>query len=218
SDQSLTVADRPIVRVFRDFSKLRPVSDQVFAAYRRMYDYDRTKLNAVVDTTHEETDDWVRQKVSFDAAYNHERMAAFLYLPKHGKPPYQAVIFFPGSNAIHDRSSSKGITSFVFDFIVKSGRAVVHPIYKTPYHRQDRFHSDYADMSNFYREHVIAWAKDLRRSIDYLETRPDIDTSRVAYYGVSWGGYLGGLMPAVEPRFKAVVLLVAGLENQEGQP
>jgi formylglycine-generating enzyme required for sulfatase activity/dienelactone hydrolase len=218
SDENVTVAERPIVRAFRDFSKMRPVTDQVFAVYRRMYDYDPIKLNAAADTTDEETDDWVRQKVSFDAAYNHERMAAYLYIPKHGKPPYQAVVFFPGSNAIHARSSSKDITSFVFDFIVKSGRVVVHPIYQSTYERQDSLHSDYADMTNFYKEHVIMWAKDMRRSIDYLETRPDIDTARVAYYGVSWGGYLGGLMPAVEPRFKAVVLLVAGLENQQGQP
>ena len=106
----------------------------------------------------------------------------------------------------------------MFDFIVKSGRAVVHPIYKSTYERQDSLRSDYADKSNFYKDHVIAWAKDLRRSIDYLETRSDIDTAKVAYYGVSWGGYLGGLMPAVEPRLKAVVLLVAGLEFQQGLP
>jgi dienelactone hydrolase len=62
------------------------------------------------------------------------------------------------------------------------------------------------------------WAKDLRRSIDYLETRPDIDTKRLAYYGFSWGAMLGGVMPAIEPRLKAAVLLVAGLENQRGQP
>ena len=62
-------------RLFRDFTKERPVSDQVFAAYRRMYDYDRTKLNAVVDTSGEETDDWIRERVEFDAAYNGERMA-----------------------------------------------------------------------------------------------------------------------------------------------
>ena len=218
SDENLTVAKRPIVRAFRDFTKARPVSDQVFAVYRRMYDYDRTKLNAKVDTTDEQTDDWVRQRVSFDAAYNHERMAAYLYIPKRGKPPYQPIIFFPGSNALHDRSSSTGLTAFAFDFIVKSGRMVVHPIYKSTYERQDSLRSDYPDMSNFYKEHVIMWAKDMRRSIDYLETRSDVDTAHVAYYGVSWGGYLGGLMPAVEPRFKAVVLLVAGLENQEGQP
>ena len=139
-------------------------------------------------------------------------------LPKHGKPPYQAIVFFPGSNAIHQRSSSSEISSWVFDFIIKSGRAVIHPIYKSTYERQDSLHSDYPDLSNFYKEHVIAWAKDMRRSIDYLDTRPDIDTAKVAYYGVSWGGYLGGLMPAVEPRFKAVVLLVAGLEYQRAQP
>ncbi len=218
SDQHLAQARRPLVRAFRDFSQERPVSDQVFAAYRRMYDYDRTKLNAVVDTTDEATDDWVREKISFDAAYNGERMGAYLYLPRRGKPPYQAIVFFPGSNAIHQRSSSKDIRPGVFDFIIKSGRAVIHPIYKSTYERQDSLHSDYPDQSNFYKDHVIAWAKDLRRSIDYLETRSDIDSAKVAYYGVSWGGYLGGLMPAVEPRFKAVVLLVAGLEFQRGQP
>ncbi len=211
-------AREPVVRLFRDFGKERPVPDEVFAVYRRMYDYDRISLNAVVDSAREETDDWVREKVFFDAAYNKERMAAYLYLPKRGKPPYQTIVFFPGSNAIHEPSSSKNIPAWVFDFIVKSGRVVVHPIYKSTYERQDSLRSDYADMSIFYRDHVIAWAKDLRRSIDYLETRTDIDTAKVAYYGVSWGGYLGGLMPAVEPRLKAVVLLVAGLEFQQGRP
>jgi len=217
SDENITLASRPIVRDFRDFSKEQPVPDAVFAAYRRMYDYDRTRLNATVEAR-DSTDDWIREKVSFDAAYWHERMSAYLFLPRHGKPPYQAVVFFPGSNALHDRNSGTDISTFVFDFIVRSGRVVVHPIYKSTYERQDSLHSDYPDPTNFYKEHVIAWAKDMRRSIDYLETRPDIDTARVAYYGVSWGGYLGGLMPAVEPRFKAVVLLVAGLEFQRGQP
>ncbi|HET8623871.1 MAG TPA: protein kinase, partial [Gemmatimonadales bacterium] len=217
-DENLAIARRPIVRAFRDFAKEQPVSDQVFAAYRRMYDYDRTRLNAVVDTARTETDDWIREKVTFDAAYNGERMAAYLYLPRNGKSPYQAVVIFPGSNAIHDRSSSKDITVRSFDFVVKSGRAVVHPIYKSTYEREDSLKSDYADSSYFYRDHVIMWAKDLRRTVDYLATRPDIDSSKVAYYGLSWGGYLGGIMPAVEPRLKVVVLLVAGLENQRGLP
>jgi len=53
--------------------------------------------------------------------------------------------------------------------------------------------------------------KDLRRSIDYLETREDIDSERLAYYGMSWGGNLGAIIPAVEERFKASVLVAAGL-------
>lgn len=56
------------------------------------------------------------------------------------------------------------------------------------------------------------WVKDLRRGIDYLETCPEVSTSKLAYYGVSWGGAMGGLIPAVEPRIKVNVLVVAGLD------
>jgi hypothetical protein len=43
---------------------------------------------------------WTAEKVTFDAGYNNERMVAWLYLPKGFKPPYQPVLFFPGSNEI----------------------------------------------------------------------------------------------------------------------
>jgi dienelactone hydrolase len=217
-DENLAAARRPIARLFRDFAKERPVPDQVFAAYRRMYDYDRRKLNAVVDTAREETDDWIRERVTFDAAYNGERMTAYLYLPRNTQPPYQSVVIFPGSNAIHDRSSSKDITTRGFDFVVKSGRAVVHPIYKSTYEREDSLKSDYADSSFFYRDHVIMWAKDLRRGIDYVETRPELGTGQLAYYGISWGGAMGALLPAVEPRIRASVLYVAGLGFERVRP
>ena len=62
------------------------------------------------------------------------------------------------------------------------------------------------------------WAKDMSRSIDYLETREDIDADNLAYYGISWGGALGPIMTAVEPRFKASILLVAGLFFQTTLP
>jgi pimeloyl-ACP methyl ester carboxylesterase len=62
------------------------------------------------------------------------------------------------------------------------------------------------------------WGKDLRRAIDYLETRPDIAGDKVGYFGVSWGGALGGIWPAVEPRLKVSVLLVAGLAFTPAQP
>jgi formylglycine-generating enzyme required for sulfatase activity/tRNA A-37 threonylcarbamoyl transferase component Bud32/dienelactone hydrolase len=217
-DTTVAVAGRPAIRAHRDFSKERPVPDGIFQVYRRLYDYDRTPLHAVVEASDSSAEDWIRQRVTFDAAYGNERVTAYLFLPKHGRPPYQTIVYFPGSNAIHDRSSNTSLQVGLLDFIVKSGRAVMYPIYKGTYERGDGLHTDYPDESNFYKDHVIMWAKDLRRSIDYLQTRSDIDAGRLAYYGVSWGGYLGGLMPAVEPRFKTVVLLVAGLENQRGQP
>ena len=53
--------------------------------------------------------------------------------------------------------------------------------------------------------------KDLRRSIDYLETREDIDAEALAYYGHSGGGVVGAVALAVEPRLRVGILEQAGL-------
>ncbi len=62
-----------------------------------------------------------------------------------------------------------------------------------------------------YSEFLTQELKDYRRSIDYLETRKDIDTDRLAYYGVSLGVGYGAYVPAVDSRLKASVLLAGGL-------
>ena len=213
-DSTIRGASQPIAWPTRDFATERPVSDAVFSIYRRAYDYDRTPLQEKVEDTDSSGEDWVVQRVSFAAAYGDERMTAYLFLPRHGRPPYQTLVYFPGAIAMVSRS----LEVEAVDFILKSGRAVMYPVYKSTYERADNLRSWYANESNTYREHVIMWAKDFRRSIDYLATRSDIDTARLAYYGRSWGGYLGGLLPALEPRLKTVVLYVAGLQIQRGQP
>jgi dienelactone hydrolase len=49
---------------------------------------------------------------------------------------------------------------------------------------------------------------DLRRAVDLLAARPDVDRRRLAYVGVSYGAAMGGLLAAVEHRIKAYVLAV----------
>jgi esterase FrsA len=45
----------------------------------------------------------------------------------------------------------------------------------------------------------------LSRVIDYLQTRPEVDKTRIAFHGVSWGAYWGTKMAVVErDRLKAV--------------
>jgi dienelactone hydrolase len=62
------------------------------------------------------------------------------------------------------------------------------------------------------------WSKDMGRSIDYLETRPNIDRTRLAFYGQSWGGQMGGILPAVEPRLRASIILVGGFDLRKALP
>lgn len=54
-----------------------------------------------------------------------------------------------------------------------------------------------------------------RYVIDYLETRPEIDASRVAMFGVSLGGFFAARAAAFEPRLKAVVMLASGYDLAE---
>ncbi len=62
------------------------------------------------------------------------------------------------------------------------------------------------------------WSKDLGRSIDYLETRSDIDHDRIGYYGFSWRAQMGAIMPALERRLQVSVLAGAGLSQGKGRP
>jgi len=206
---------------FRDYSQEKPVSPELFQLYLSQFAYDPSDLSAVVETE-QENEHWRTQKVSFDAAYGGERMFGYLFLPRKGRPPYQTVLFFPGLYAINDRSSEYllGEETPVFDvaFLLKSGRAVMFPVYKSTYERGDGLESDYPDETIFYKEHVIMWVKDCSRSIDYLETREDIDSSKLAYLGVSWGGGMGAIVPAVEKRLDASILSVAGMYFKRALP
>jgi serine/threonine protein kinase/dienelactone hydrolase len=200
----------------RDYASEKPVSDQVFEVYRRMYAYDKISLDARIEAVDDTHPDWRRERVSFAAAYGNERVPAWVYLPKGVRPPYQAVVYFPGSNVLQLRSGTPGLRNF--DWIVKSGRALIFPIYKSTYERGDGVQNDYPSRTTAHRDHVIAWAKDVSRAVDYLQSRPDIARERIAYAGFSWGAAMAPVNLAVEDRFKAAILIVGGFYLQDSLP
>ena len=65
-------------------------------------------------------------------------------------------------------------------------------------------------MTAGYRDHMIMWAKDVGRSVDYLESRPDIAKDKIGYIGFSWGAELAPLFLAVEPRISLGLIYSAG--------
>jgi dienelactone hydrolase len=171
-----------------------------------------------VEAKKESPDGWVQEKITFDAAYDSERIIAYLFLPKNVPPPYQTVVYFPGSASAF-KDSSKDIENYyefpVFlSFIVRNGRAVLYPVYKGTFERRVDFPGGrdptVPNDSHLYREYQIQLIKDFRRCIDYLESRSDIASKKLAYYGMSWGGYLGAVIPAVEDRLQTSVLVSGG--------
>ena len=204
-------ATEPITLDVRNYANERPVSDQIFETYRSLYSYDKTPLNAKVESM-QQTAEWKEERVTFDAAYGGEHVIAYLFLPTRGSPPYQTVVHYSGVAPFYSRSSAD-ITSpgykEDFDFILRSGRAVMFIEFKGMFERWDDY-SAHPKNSRFVRDHIIAWSKDLGRSIDYLETRNDIASDKLAYYGLSMGAAYGAVLPALEPRLKALVLISPG--------
>ncbi len=216
-DDSLTIAAAPMATPRRDLSQVKPISDELFRAYRGVYSYDNVPLTATVEPFGKDEEDWRTEKITYTAAYGHEQAIAYLFLPKKGKPPFQTVVFFPGSNALLLRTFSVYPTA-ALDGILRSGRAVLYPVYKGTYERGDGMESDVPNTTSTWRDHVVMWVKDASRAIDYAETRPDLDHDKLAYYGYSWGAAQGAIVPAVEPRLKACVLALGGLDFQRPLP
>lgn len=77
----------------------------------------------------------------------------------------------------------------------------------------------WANTSQYYRQGII----DIQRSIDFLGTRTNVDISRIAFTGHSYGAQLGGILSGIEPRIKAFVLMsgtpdLTNLLQETGHP
>ncbi len=216
-DQSLLAA---IDLADRNFDLPEAVSDETVRGYLSQYAYDQSPLEVERDPTVQESEYWRRERVTFNAAYNGERMDAYIYLPLNVDPPFQTVVGFPSTSAafIDSFDEDEARMLRVFNFVVQSGRAVVWPVVKSTYNRRDGIESTLPELTRSFSERIIQWTNDFRRTIDYLETRDDIDLDSLAFYGISWGGRMGGIIPAVEPRLKVAVLYAGGLAATSARP
>jgi len=207
--KDLARAEAPIPGLTRDYAKVTPVDDATFRGYLAFYDYDRTPLDAKVTSRDSSDTDWIREDVTVAAPVPGDRLPVVMFLPKRAEPPYQTVVIWPASDALI-MSDLKQLPTWILDFIVRSGRAAVYPVYSGVLGRGLGPGSG-ASGAVARRDLTLQRAKEMRRAIDYAVTRPDVDSTRLAYVGASWGGRLGGVAVAIEPRFKAAILYVAGL-------
>ena len=144
--------------------------------------------------------------MSFTAGYGDERVIAQLFLPRTGRPPYQTVVFFPGSDAIgrdprtsttkdlRSRSSSLPFSSRVAQCSTPSTRAHT----RETAGRQDYYEALHVsgDPTQEYADYQVMIVRDVRRSLDYLASRSDIDSRRLVFEGFSWGGFVAPMVLA----------------------
>jgi len=204
----------PIDPRVRDYSSETPVSDETFRVFRSMYARQPGPLDPRIESTDSTSEYWTLQKLSLNADSPTERMPAYLALPKDSAPPYQVLVFFPGGDAVVAQTIDASLPRLLerLDFVLKSGRAMMFPVWKGTW---DRY---VGPPPLFTTEMVGQWMKDLGASIDYLESRKDIDPRKIGYAGVSMGAQVFPKVAAFEPRVKLAVLLDGGFISSKRPP
>jgi predicted esterase len=183
-----------------------PVTDEVFALYQDVYGYERNELKAVVEHLDDGSELYRRERVTFDAGYGGERVIAYLFLPRDVAGPIACVVAMPSGSTLLAKRPGTSIRPE--PFILRSGRAMLYPIFKGSF---ERYEGSPTYQPVEIRDSVVAWRKDLSRSLDYLETRSDIDMKKVGYIGYSMGSEVAPMLLSMDRRFAAAALLSGGL-------
>jgi formylglycine-generating enzyme required for sulfatase activity len=193
----------------------KPVSDEVFAVYKSQYSLVKAPVNARLESTDTTNADWIREKISLDAGYDGERMTAYLFLPRNASPPYQVGVYFPPQGgAFFSKTSSERLGPGLYNYVVRSGRALVWPIYKGSFERWDPFLSLAGDdYRRTFRTRMFNWRQDLGRTLDVLAARRDVDLTRIAYLGYSFGSSTAFPLIGLEDRLKTAVLQAPGISS-----
>ncbi|MBP1654442.1 MAG: hypothetical protein H6Q28_998, partial [Bacteroidetes bacterium] len=187
----------------------KPARAADFAALAGFYNYDRTPVTVTLSSV-EENPEWREEKISFSGS-DGENIVAYLFLPKIAAPPYQCVVLDPHSLVYAGVVQADRAAETILGPHLRSGRAVFVIVPKGSMQRPWSSSEQFPPLSSIlYRDRVVRWARDNRIGLDYLDSRGDIDMRRIALMALSnEGGPL--LFPAIERRYRSVVLVACGL-------
>ena len=134
---------------------------------------------------------------------------AYLVVPQ-GKGPFAAVIWghwYWGNSPMRNRKefldeavalAQAGVVSLLTDGpIARPG----HKVNDEPLNEQDV-------------TDLVQQVTDMRRGVDLLLARKDVDPKRIAYVGHSYNAVVGAILSGVERRFKAFVLMAATMSDE----
>lgn len=196
---------------------LQPIGTEAFRVMEHFFSYDKGIPLQASTVSKKEEPGYVREKIVFRSPSD-ARVPAYLALPKGGNPPYACVLLLHGIGSSKeswwqaDNFSSGGN---LMQQLVAANIAVM--ALDAEYHGERLAYNDYESPEVFTfekgwfsraRDMVVQSVIETRRAMDYLATRPEIDTSRIGAIGFSMGGMMVFNLAALDPRVKVAVAAV----------
>lgn len=127
------------------------------------------------------------------------RVPATLVLPD-GPGPFAGILYQHGMPSTRQPLIPGAVT------YARMGAVVL--LIDAPFARPEHGDAEALTYTEQDRREQIQLIVDLRRAVDLLISRPEVDPQRLAYVGISYGGAMGGLLAGVEDRLRGYVIQV----------
>jgi cephalosporin-C deacetylase-like acetyl esterase len=174
-----------------------PVHDEIL----RLFDYDPLVPIDIKVYSVRKLSGYSQHEMTY-ASPKGGRVPATLLVPAASSGPFAGIILMHGlpGDRTNNASFARGL--------VATGAVVL--MIDAPFARpENRDRSSWPlTFSEVDRLEQIQLMIDLRRGVDLLSAREDVNPQRLAYVGYSYGGAMGGLLAGIEPRLKAFGLMV----------
>jgi dienelactone hydrolase len=168
----------------------------------KVFGYDASKpLNVKMGTT-EDVGGIKVSEISYDSP-KIGRVPGYIVVPP-GKGPFAGIVYMHWGQGNRSEWLAEGVEM--------GKRGAVSVMIDAPYWRPDVPPAKPDQAAESERDGYIQMVVDLRRAVDLLAARGDVDMKRIGYVGHSLGATWGGPLAAVEKRIRVLVLM-AGLPS-----
>jgi cephalosporin-C deacetylase-like acetyl esterase len=135
---------------------------------------------------------------------------AYLVVPAKGKGPFAAVVW---GHWYWTNSDMRNRKQFLDEAVALAPAGVVSLLTDGPVARPG-YVADNDLLSEKRNEEKVQQVIDMRRGVDLLLTRKDVDPKRIAFVGHSYNATIGATLSGVDRRFKAFVLMAGSISDE----
>jgi dienelactone hydrolase len=135
---------------------------------------------------------------------------AYLVVPAKGRGPFAAIVW---GHWYWDNSPMRNRVEFLDEAVAIASAGVASLLTDGPIARPG-YVQDRTPLNLQQTVDLVQQVVDMRRGVDLLLARSDVDPKRLAYVGHSYNAMVGGILSGVERRFKAFVLMTGSLSNE----
>ncbi len=139
---------------------------------------------------------------------NYKKVSGLLTIPKNITKPLPVIILLHGAGD----EKTVDYVEFGNDFLLKENYAVLRiDISKHGDREEEDYDLDFTGETKYWsREIITQTVFDLRRAVDFIETRNELNSDKIGFFGISLGGITGTIFCGVEKRVKVPVIVLAG--------